>query len=107
MDGLYWLCFAYLYFKENIPIDVKVFGRFDLLTLLLFLPNMHFWTASLGKGSMIFMGLMLFTHAVKFPQKRILGLVNRWFFYLYGETTCYAFCFGRGYDRNFDRKGKN
>jgi hypothetical protein len=78
--GYIGFVFAYLYFKENIPIDVKVFGRFDLLTLLLFLPNMHFWTASLGKGSMIFMGLMLFTQAIKFPQKRIVGLVLGAFF---------------------------
>lgn len=78
--GYIGFVFAYLYFKENIPIDVKVFGRFDLLTLLLFLPNMHFWTASLGKGSMIFMGLMLFTQAIKFPQKRIVVLVLGAFF---------------------------
>lgn len=78
--GYVGFVFAYLYFKESIPVDVKVFGKFDLLTLLLFLPNMHFWTASLGKGSMIFMGLMLFTQAVKFPQKRILNLLTGGFF---------------------------
>jgi hypothetical protein len=78
--GYIGFVYAYVYFKENIPIDVKVFGRFDLLTLLLFLPNMHFWTASIGKGSMIFMGLMLFTYAVKFPQKRIFTLIIGGFF---------------------------
>ena len=78
--GYVGFVYAYAYFKESIPIDVKVFGRFDLLTLLLFLPNMHFWTASLGKGSMIFMGLMLFTYAIKFPQKRIFTLIIGGFF---------------------------
>lgn len=78
--GYIGFVYAYVYFKENIPIDVKVFGRFDLLTLLLFLPNMHFWTASIGKGSMIFMGLMLFTYSVKFPQKRIFPLIIGGFF---------------------------
>ena len=78
--GYIGFVYAYVYFKENIPIDVKVFGRFDLLTLLLFLPNMHFWTASIGKGSMIFMGLMLFTYAIKFPQKRIFTLIIGGFF---------------------------
>lgn len=78
--GYIGFVYAYLYFKENIPIEVKVFGRFDLLTLLLFLPNMHFWTASIGKGSMIFMGLMIFTYAVKFPQKRIFTLIIGGFF---------------------------
>lgn len=78
--GYLGFVYAYIYFKESIPVNVTVFGRFDLLTLLLFLPNMHFWTASLGKGSMIFMGLMMFTYAVKFPIKRIFPLVIGGFF---------------------------
>jgi hypothetical protein len=78
--GYVGFVFAYLYFKENIPINITVFGKYDLLKLLLFLPNMHFWTASLGKGSVIFMGLMMFTYAVKFPAKRILVLVIGGFF---------------------------
>lgn len=73
--GYIGFVYAYLFFKENITINVKVFKRFDLLTLLLFLPNMHFWTVSLGKGSIIFMGLMMFTQAIKFPQKRLFPLI--------------------------------
>jgi hypothetical protein len=73
--GYIGFVYAYLFFRENIPIDIKVFKRYDLLTLLLFLPNMHFWTASLGKGSLIFMGLMLFTVAIKRPGQRILILL--------------------------------
>lgn len=73
--GYIGFLYAYLFFRENISIDVIVFKKYDLLTLLLFLPNMHFWTVSLGKGSVIFMGLMLFIYAVRFPQKRILPLI--------------------------------
>lgn len=73
--GYLGFVFAYLFFKENISINVIVFKRFDLLTLLLFLPNMHFWTVSLGKGSIIFMGLMMFTQAIKYPQKRLFTLI--------------------------------
>ncbi len=78
--GYVGFIYAFLYFKENIPINIKVFGRFDLLNILLFFPNMHFWTASLGKGSVIFMGLMMFCHAIKFPQKRIIVLILGGFF---------------------------
>jgi hypothetical protein len=78
--GYVGFVYAYLFFRENIPVKVKLFGRFDLLTVLLFLPNMHFWTASLGKGSVIFMGLMIFTYAVKFPLKRIVPLLIGGFF---------------------------
>jgi hypothetical protein len=36
---------------------------------------MHFWTASLGKGAPIFMGLMMFAYAIKNPNSRIITLI--------------------------------
>lgn len=73
---------AYLFFRENIPVKVRVFRNIDFLTLILFFPNMHFWTASLGKGAPIFLGLMLFAYAVKEPK-------NRWFTLLLGSFVIY------------------
>lgn len=73
--GYVGFVFAYIFFRENISINVTVFKKYDLLTLLLFFPNMHFWTVSLGKGSLIFMGLMLFIYAIRFPQKRLFALI--------------------------------
>ncbi len=73
--GFMGFVFAYLFFKENISLNVTVFKRVDLLTLILFLPNMHFWTASLGKGSLIFLGLMLFAYSITKAKTRIIGLV--------------------------------
>jgi len=73
--GFMGFLFAYLFFRENIPVKVKVFNNFDFLTLILFLPNMHFWTASLGKGAPIFLGLMMYVYAIKFPKKRIILLI--------------------------------
>ena len=78
--GYVGFVYAYLFMRENIPVDVKIFGKYDLLTVLLFLPNMHFWTVSLGKGSVIFMGLMIFTYAVKLPFKRMPLLIIGGFF---------------------------
>ena len=78
--GYVGFVYAYLFMRENIPIDIKLFGKYDLLTILMFLPNMHFWTVSLGKGSVIFMGLMIFTYAVKIPSKRIFLLLLGGFF---------------------------
>ena len=80
--GYIGFIYAYLYFKESIPVNVKVFGKIDLVTLLLFLPNMHFWTNSFGKGSLIFMGIMIFTYAVKKPKNRIILLIIGGFFVL-------------------------
>ncbi len=73
--GFMGFVYAYLFFKENIPLDVKVFKKVDLLTLILFLPNMHFWTASLGKGALIFLGLMLFGYAISKPKERLITLL--------------------------------
>jgi hypothetical protein len=67
--GYIGFVYAYLFFRENIPVKIKVFN-FDFLTLVLFLPNMHFWTASLGKGAPIFMSLMMFAYAIGKPKSR-------------------------------------
>ena len=66
--------YAYLFFKEKIPVRITVL-KMDLLTALLFLPNMHFWTVSLGKGSLIFLGLMMFTYAITKPKSRLVLLI--------------------------------
>jgi hypothetical protein len=73
--GFIGFLYAYLFFRENIPVKIKVFRSIDLLTLILFFPNMHFWTASLGKGAPIFMGLMMFAYAVKNPKSRLFPLI--------------------------------
>lgn len=73
--GYMGFVYAYLFFRENITVKIKVFKKIDLLTLLLFLPNMHFWTASLGKGAPIFLGLMMFAYAIKNPKSRLLILI--------------------------------
>jgi hypothetical protein len=73
--GYLGFIYAYLFIREKIPLKIKVFKKFDLLTLILFFPNMHFWTASLGKGAPIFLGLMMFTYAIINPKGRILLLI--------------------------------
>lgn len=73
--GYLGFVYAYLFFREKIPIKIKVFKSVDLLTLILFLPNMHFWTSSLGKGSAIFLGLMMFTYAIVKPKSRLFLLI--------------------------------
>jgi len=73
--GYLGFLYAYLFIREKIPLKITVFKNIDLLTLILFFPNMHFWTASLGKGSVIFFGLMMFTYAIIAPKSRMRLLI--------------------------------
>lgn len=73
--GYLGFVYAYMFFRENIPLKIKVFKNFDFLLLTLFLPNMHFWTSSLGKGAPIFMGLMMFAYAINNPKSRFITLI--------------------------------
>lgn len=68
--GYLGFLFFYIAFKERIKFTHKFFGV-NLLTLIFFLPNLHFWTGSLGKGSVIFLGIGLFFYAMNNPRNRI------------------------------------
>lgn len=71
--GFVGFVYFYIFFKENIRFKHEFFG-YDLLTLIFFLPNLHFWSTSLGKGSIIFMGLGLFFYGISNVKDRILAL---------------------------------
>lgn len=62
--------YFYLFTTEFIRCKHKFFG-IDFLLLLLFLPNMHFWTVSFGKGSLIFMGLGLLFYSLRNISSRL------------------------------------
>lgn len=68
--GFWGFVYFYLFFKENLRFNPK-FEGWDAITIFMFLPNMHFWTASLGKGAVIFAGLGFLTYGLSWPAKRI------------------------------------
>lgn len=71
----YWgFVYFYIFFKENIRFK-HVFQGVDLITLFIFLPNMHYWTSSLGKGSTIFMGLAMAMYGLSKLNRRKLALI--------------------------------
>lgn len=71
--GFLGFYFFFRLFKERIRFRHKFYGL-DLLTVVMLLPNMHFWTASLGKGSLIFFGVGLFVWSVNDFRKRLIPL---------------------------------
>lgn len=72
--GYLGFLYFYIYFKENSQFKHQL-GKYDLIKILLFLPNMHFWTASLGKGSLIFMGMGMAIYGLSKLQKRKIALI--------------------------------
>ncbi|WP_405198355.1 hypothetical protein [Christiangramia sp. LLG6405-1] len=59
--------------------------------MLLFLPNMHFWTASLGKGGPIFMGVMMFAYSILQPKSRLVTLILGSFIVFYIRPHVFLF----------------
>lgn len=73
--GFQGIMFFYISGNENIfNLPVK-FGGFTVLELLFFLPNSHFWSSSLGKGSLMMLGIGLFFFGLSRFQKRIIPLL--------------------------------
>jgi len=75
----YWgFVYFYVFFKENIKYK-HTFQGYDLINVFIFLPNMHYWTASLGKGAPIFLALAMVTYGLSNLKVRkqalLLGLL--------------------------------
>ena len=79
--GFWGFVYFYLFFKENLRFNPK-FEGYDAITIFMFLPNMHFWTASLGKGAIIFTGIGFLVYGLSWPGKRIPHM-------LFGGYLCY------------------
>jgi hypothetical protein len=71
--GFLGFLYFYIFFRENIRFKHYFMG-YDLLTLTFFLPNLHFWSSSFGKGSIIFLGLGLFFFGISNVRKRLLAI---------------------------------
>ncbi|WP_276482106.1 hypothetical protein [Paraflavitalea pollutisoli] len=73
----YWgFVYFYITFRENLK-HKHTFQGIDLVTLFIFLPNMHYWTASLGKGSIIFMGLAMAIYGIsRLNSRKIVLLIG-------------------------------
>ena len=72
--GYLGFVYFYIFLKENMRFKHKVFG-IDLLTLFIFLPNLHFWSASFGKGAIIFLGMGLFFYGISKMRTRLFAII--------------------------------
>ncbi len=67
--GFLGFVYFYVFFKERLASNVTLFG-YGAIAVLFLLPNLHFWSASLGKGAITFWGLGLFFFGISKPGVR-------------------------------------
>jgi len=68
--GFLGILLFYVASKENIVLQKK-FYNITLLEWIFLLPNIHFWSASLGKGSIMILGIGLFVYGLSRFNYRI------------------------------------
>lgn len=66
--------FFYVFFRERVRVPTRIFGQ-NAMWFLFLLPNLHFWSSSLGKGSLIFFGFGLFFYGLNKPTSRLWALI--------------------------------
>jgi hypothetical protein len=72
--GFLGFIYFYIFFQEHVRFKHTFLGV-DLVRIIFFLPNLHFWSTSFGKGSVIFLGLGLFFFALGKLRTRWLSIL--------------------------------
>lgn len=72
--GFVGFLYFFVFFSERIRTHPSIYGL-NFIWLLFLLPNLHFWSASLGKGAVIFCGFGLFFFAMNKPGPRFWALL--------------------------------
>lgn len=72
--GFCGFIFIYLSIIKYSRFNPMIFG-YRLLPLILFLPNIHFWSGGIGKDSIIFFALTLFIFSLTNPLRNVVGII--------------------------------
>ncbi len=104
--GFQGIVLSYLVAKENIPRLRPITGSFSILEYLFLLPNLHFWSSSIGKGRvMLFaVGLLLFGLS-RFTNRKLYILMGTAIMFLVRPHILYAFLVGTAVAILFSSKG--
>lgn len=62
------------FFLKHIRFNSKI-GRFNLFPLVLFLPNLHFWSSGVGKDTLLFFCIALFVYSIDNFRKNIILII--------------------------------
>lgn len=72
--GYLGIVFFYYIVLKTIPYNSKL-GRYSLFPLLLFIPNLHFWSSGVGKDTLLFFCIGAFAYSMLNILKRLPLLV--------------------------------
>lgn len=68
--GFMGIAFFYMIVVKTVPYN-KVINGYILFPLLFFLPNLHFWSAGVGKDTTLFLCIGMFVYGMMKPVTRI------------------------------------
>jgi hypothetical protein len=106
--GFQGIVFLYLTAKENIPTLKNVTAGLSILEIIFLLPNLHFWSSSIGKGSAMIFAVGLFTYGVsRFNKRKIIIGVAGFLMYMVRPHVLYGFILGIVIAILFSKKGMN
>ena len=72
--GFMGITFFYIIAIKNIKYN-KIINGYVLFPLIFFFPNLHFWSAGVGKDTTLFLCIGMFTYGLMKPFKRIFLIV--------------------------------
>ena len=72
--GFMGITFFYIIAIKNIKYN-KIINGYVLFPLIFFLPNLHFWSAGVGKDTTLFLCIGMFAYGLMKPFKRIFLIV--------------------------------
>lgn len=103
--GYLGFVFFYIFFSERIKTRPRLFG-FNGILILLLLPNLHFWSSSLGKGSLIFLGFGMFFYGLNRPGMRFWALLlGGWIIFQIRPHIFYVVLIALGLGYTFSTRG--
>ena len=104
--GYQGIVLLYLTAKENIPTLKNVAFDLSILEIIFLLPNLHFWSSSIGKGSAMMFAVGLFIFGVsRFNQRKIIIGVAGFLMYMIRPHVLYGFILGIVLAILFSKKG--
>lgn len=72
--GYLGILLFYIIIKEN-NVSRPILFNLTIIELVFLLPNLHFWTSSLGKGSLVFLGIGFFVYGLSRINRRIIPAI--------------------------------